>query len=91
MSGDRILLRACVRGQSVKFRTAKGCSDNILPAIPADAASWYWNLAGDLKLFTHFPWNPPALVERVAECVFVCVKIRADLAFCEALRDSTVL
>lgn len=52
-------------------KDTEGGSDHILTAVPADAASCYWNLAGDLKLFTHFPLNPPVLVEHAR--VWVCV------------------
>lgn len=42
-------------GTDGKVKDSESCSDHILTAVPADAASCYWDLAGDLKLFTHFP------------------------------------
>lgn len=60
-SSVHVCMCVIVCGTDGGVKDSEGCSDHILSA---DAASWYWNLAGDLKLFTHFPWNPP---------VFVCV------------------
>lgn len=48
-------MRACVCGTDDGVKGGEGGSDHILAAVPADTASCRWNLAGDLKLFTHFP------------------------------------
>ena len=74
-----VFMRVIVRRTDGGVKDSEG-SDHILTAVPADAASYYWNLAGDLKLFTHFPSNPPALVERVCACM--CVHVCACVCVC---------
>lgn len=52
-TGRSLYARACVCGTGGGVKDGEGGSDHIL--VPADTASCRWNLAGDLKLLTHFP------------------------------------